>query len=194
MLSAHYYRAGALSGFATFFGDTKRLQLIAPIQDKITMLSDELKRPLQILDLGAGTGMHAAHFAGQGHKVTALEPVSEMINEGKKRYAQTNVEFIVGSMPDLTALAGRKFDVIYSIAAWQFTQENINEIITNINVNRSEEQRLTLTQISPIKDPDNRMGIKEKNTPVYFYINIGSLPALRLECNATSEDYLTLTF
>src|SRR5690348_7873981 len=119
MTSNRYYQQGA-SNFASFFGNSKRLELLKHLIPEMVILEKGLQRPLNILDVGAGTGMHAHFVASQmGHKVTAVEPVGEMIEKGKELYTHTNLEFVEDSLPDLKKI-DCQFDVIYSVAAWQY--------------------------------------------------------------------------
>jgi SAM-dependent methyltransferase len=120
MSSSTYYKQGAATRFASFFGDAKRLRLLEHITPRLSALQQTLQRPLNILDIGAGTGMHAAYFAQMGHAVTAVDPVEEMQQEGKKLYTQPGLNFIVDSLPLLEKLGESRFDVIYSVAAWQY--------------------------------------------------------------------------
>ena len=105
---------------ALFFGNAKRLQLLQPILTKVIELQEKLQRPLTILDVGAGTGMHAAHLAAMGHTVTAVDPADAMLSEGKKQYNHDNLTFVVDSLPNLERIGNRQYDIIYSIAAWQY--------------------------------------------------------------------------
>jgi len=124
MRSTQYFQQGASTDFASFFGDSKRLRLLQYVLPNIHLSQRNLGRPLKILDVGAGTGMHAAYFAKMGHEVTAVDPVLEMLLEGKKRYHHSNLNFLVDSLPKLEKLENRQFDVIYSIAAWQYVKPN----------------------------------------------------------------------
>jgi SAM-dependent methyltransferase len=120
MSSSTYYQQGAATRFASFFGDAKRLRLVEHLTLKLNALQQNLQRPLKMLDVGAGTAMHAAYFAQMGHAVTAVDPVEEMLAEGRKLYKLPNLNFIVDSLPLLEKLGEQRFDVIYSVAAWQY--------------------------------------------------------------------------
>ncbi len=103
-----------------FFGNAKRLKLITDVNELVNLRHVQLQRPLNILDIGAGTGMHAGVFATQGHLVTALDPDADLLAEGKKRYAHSNLEFRLDSLPRLESVGNKTFDIIYSIACWQY--------------------------------------------------------------------------
>ncbi|MDF2366790.1 bifunctional 2-polyprenyl-6-hydroxyphenol methylase/3-demethylubiquinol 3-O-methyltransferase UbiG [Sneathiella sp.] len=76
--------------------------------------------PVCLLDIGAGTGRDAAHFAVQGHQVTAVEPTDALRNAGQKIHAAHDIEWIDDGLPELAALAGRKgaFDFILLAGVW----------------------------------------------------------------------------
>ncbi|GEM_PF-6011382 len=130
MLSKRYYQQGAATDFASFFGSSRRLALLQHLLPQISDLHETLNRPLTILDVGAGTGVHADFIAGMGHEVTAVEPVEEMIQEGKKRYHNPNLNFVVDSLPELKNINGQ-FDIIYSIAAWQYIEPKNRQAAMN---------------------------------------------------------------
>ena len=78
------------------------------------------KRPSSILDIGAGTGVDAAWFASQGHRVIAIEPTSELSSAGKQLHPSPSIEWIDDSLPDLNLIRGRnmQFQVIMLTAVW----------------------------------------------------------------------------
>jgi SAM-dependent methyltransferase len=121
MTASNYFQQGAATSFANFFGNAKRLRLLEHIVPCVNASQQTMqKKSLRMLDLGAGTGMHADYFAKLGHSVTAVDPVPEMLNEGKKLYQNSNLTFVTDSLPTLEKLGTECFDVIYSIAAWQY--------------------------------------------------------------------------
>lgn len=127
-LSSSDFKSGAATEFVKFFGDKKRLALLDDILASIFLLQRQLNRPLTILDIGGGTGMHAHYLASQGHQVTVVDPVTEMIEQGQKQYQHNNLHWVIDSLPHLTQLKQMKFDVIYSIAAWQYIQPKDRQI------------------------------------------------------------------
>lgn len=66
--------------------------------------------PLEILDIGCGTGRLACHFAARGHRVTGVDPASGMLVIARSKPGGGTVTWIEG---DATSLpADRKFDLI----------------------------------------------------------------------------------
>lgn len=60
--------------------------------------------PSRILDIGAGTGRHAAALARQGHAVVAVEPTKELREAGKKLHSDAGIVWIDDVLPELDAL------------------------------------------------------------------------------------------
>ncbi|HTX17178.1 MAG TPA: class I SAM-dependent methyltransferase [Bacteroidota bacterium] len=71
-----------------------------------------------ILELNAGTGIDAVHFAGMGHSVFAIDNAEGMLAELEKkmlgRGLGDRIEFKRLSYTDLDALPDRRFDHVFS--------------------------------------------------------------------------------
>jgi SAM-dependent methyltransferase len=67
-------------------------------------------RPLRVLDLGCGTGLFARQLAGQGHRVTGLDPAAAMIDWARAQDSAGLITWHVGRMDDLPQ--GARFDVV----------------------------------------------------------------------------------
>lgn len=82
-------------------------------------------RPSAILDIGAGSGRDAAALAGQGHRVTAVEPTSQLRTLGRRIHADRDIEWVDDSLPGLEVLRGRggRFDLILLTAVWMHLDE-----------------------------------------------------------------------
>lgn len=87
-------------------------QLFAPVADLLPAAA------ARVADLGAGSGRDAAWFAGQGHQVTAVEPVAELREAARRRHAAAGIDWVADHLPDLAGLGGRKFDLLLLIAVW----------------------------------------------------------------------------
>lgn len=74
--------------------------------------------PLDVLDIGAGTGRDAAWFAARGDRVTAIEPTREMREGGMKLHADVPINWIDDSLPDLASVRGKTFDLLWMSAVW----------------------------------------------------------------------------
>ncbi|NBM15664.1 bifunctional 2-polyprenyl-6-hydroxyphenol methylase/3-demethylubiquinol 3-O-methyltransferase UbiG [Streptomyces sp. GC420] len=80
-----------------------------------------LGRPATALELGCGTGTAAAHLAGTGVKVTALDLVAGQIAEAREQWEGTaNLGFLQADALDHLAATDAIYDAVYSIwgAVW----------------------------------------------------------------------------
>lgn len=60
--------------------------------------------PCSILDIGAGTGRHAASLAKRGHTVVAIEPTKELREAGMRLHADAPVVWLDDALPELAVL------------------------------------------------------------------------------------------
>jgi len=74
--------------------------------------------PARIADIGAGTGRDAAWLARQGHRVLAVEPVSEFREAGAALHGGA-IQWVDDRLPELGE-AGRHgpFDLVLLCAVW----------------------------------------------------------------------------
>jgi SAM-dependent methyltransferase len=74
----------------------------------------------RVLDIGSGTGRDAAWFAGQGHRVVAVEPTDAMRIPAMALHPSPAIEWLDDSLPDLALLCSRgpSFDVVLLSAVW----------------------------------------------------------------------------
>jgi SAM-dependent methyltransferase len=81
--------------------------------------------PGAILDIGSGTGRDAAWFAGQGHRVVAVEPTDAMRLPAMALHPSPRIEWLNDSLPDLDLLLARgaKFDLVMLTAVWMHLDE-----------------------------------------------------------------------
>lgn len=74
--------------------------------------------PIDVLDIGAGTGRDAAWFAARGDRVTAIEPTREMREGAMALHPAPNIEWIDDCLPELASVRGRLFDLVWMSAVW----------------------------------------------------------------------------
>lgn len=79
--------------------------------------------PACIADIGAGTGRDAAWLAARAHRVTAVEPTPGLRDAGIARHGDS-LEWVSDTLPDLTALGNRTFDLIFVNAVWHHLDES----------------------------------------------------------------------
>ncbi|GAM97468.1 hypothetical protein U91I_01094 [alpha proteobacterium U9-1i] len=74
--------------------------------------------PLDVLDIGAGTGRDAAWFAARGDRVTAIEPTRELREGAMLLHPDPSIEWIDDGLPGLDSVCGRAFDLVWMSAVW----------------------------------------------------------------------------
>lgn len=76
--------------------------------------------PCRVLDVGAGTGADAAHLAGLGHRVLAVEPVAELRLPAMQLHPSPLIEWLDDALPALAGTRGRgqRYDLVLLSAVW----------------------------------------------------------------------------
>jgi SAM-dependent methyltransferase len=82
--------------------------------------------PSRLLDIGAGSGRDAAHFAAIGHRVVAVEPVDAMREGAMKLHPSPTIEWLADALPSLVHVRarGETFDAVLATAVWMHLDEN----------------------------------------------------------------------
>jgi SAM-dependent methyltransferase len=93
--------------------------------DSVVRIAGEDKR-LRILDLACGTGVHAVHWAKQGHTVTGVDLSETFIAQARERMLResVSVDFIVSDIRDLAC--HETYDVVTWIENSFFDDDIIN--------------------------------------------------------------------
>ncbi|CAB3903792.1 class I SAM-dependent methyltransferase [Achromobacter anxifer] len=110
--------------------------------------------PARIADIGAGSGRDAAALARMGHAVVAAEPTAELRQEGVRRHALPNLEWVDDALPDLALLRGqgRAFDVIMLTAVWMHLD--------------ADERRLGMQALAALLAPQGQILMSLRHGPV----------------------------
>jgi len=76
--------------------------------------------PGPVLDVGAGSGVHAAGLAARGYRVVAVEPSAGMRAEAARLFPDSAVDWLDDRLPGLHAVQGRgeRFAFILVNAVW----------------------------------------------------------------------------
>ncbi|WP_258127729.1 class I SAM-dependent methyltransferase [Achromobacter anxifer] len=110
--------------------------------------------PARIADIGAGSGRDAAALARMGHAVVAAEPTPELRQQGQRRHALPNLEWVDDALPDLALLRGqgRAFDVIMLTAVWMHLD--------------ADERRLGMQALAALLAPQGQILMSLRHGPV----------------------------
>ncbi len=110
--------------------------------------------PSRILDIGAGTGLHAAWFAAQGHSVLAVEPTAEFRVAAMQLHPSSSIEWLDDALPELNSVLERRqmFDVIALSAVWMHLDET--------------ERRAGMTSIASLLAPRGLVVLSLRHGPV----------------------------
>jgi 2-polyprenyl-3-methyl-5-hydroxy-6-metoxy-1,4-benzoquinol methylase len=66
--------------------------------------------PIDILDLGCGTGLLCDAYAAQGHYVTGIDPAQSMLNVARKKPQGKNIQWVCATAQEFRS--ERRFDLI----------------------------------------------------------------------------------
>lgn len=109
--------------------------------------------PSTVLDVGAGTGVDAAWFASQGHRVVAVEPTDSLRLAGIRLHRAHPIEWINDSLPDLACMRarGQKFEVVMLTAVWMHLDE--------------QERQLAMPQVASLLAPGGVLVMSLRHGP-----------------------------
>lgn len=91
------------------------------VPHRLLQLSDK-NGPLDILDLGCGTGMGALPFIERGDNVTGMDFAQGMLDECKKRNFK---DLICQNINEELAVADNSFDLVICIGAFEFVESSV---------------------------------------------------------------------
>lgn len=107
----------------------------------------------RIVDLGAGPGRDAAWFAGQGHNVLAVEPVSAFRKFGMGRQGSQSIEWMSDELPEIDRVLSRdeEFNFVLLNAVWHHLD--------------NEQRAIALPRLERICAPDGIIILSVRNGP-----------------------------
>jgi 2-polyprenyl-3-methyl-5-hydroxy-6-metoxy-1,4-benzoquinol methylase len=112
--------------------------------------------PSTLIDIGAGTGRDAAHFAAMGHQVLAVEPVAEMREGAMKLHPSSRIEWLADTLPALARVRARNetFDAVLATAVWMHldTVERAEAMPTVASLVRPEGVLLLSLRHGPVPE------------------------------------------
>lgn len=106
-------------GYGAEAPELLRLYESLPFEDSHAGVLDLIPpAPIDVLDIGAGTGRDAAWFASRGDRVTAIEPTREMREGAMALHADVSINWVDDCLPDLASVRGKSFDLVWMSAVW----------------------------------------------------------------------------
>lgn len=91
------------------------------------------KRPLRVLDIGAGLGHMALWLAERGHQVTLAEPAAPMLEGARARFAEAGQQatFIQAPWQDLLGQLTEPYDLVlcHAVLEWLAEPETILPVL-----------------------------------------------------------------
>ena len=127
-------RAGAAAVSDSIAGYAKEAPALLETYERISpedaassgLAPDPHRRPSRLLDIGAGSGRDAAHFAAMGHQVVAVEPVDAMREGAMRLHPSPRIEWLADTLPSLALVRarGETFDAVLATAVWMHLDES----------------------------------------------------------------------
>jgi len=116
---------------------------------------DEFLRPGDsILDINAGTGIDAVHFAQRGHTVHAIDIAEGMVNEIRAKVAALQLEHLITveqrSFTEAGALAPKQFDHIFSNFGGLNCVSDLASVATQLKTILKPNGYITLVVMPPV--------------------------------------------
>lgn len=109
---------GAFSAIAPEFESSLENSTTASFREELYRIISTVIRPGDsVLDVNCGTGIDALALAARGFRVTGVDISPGMLREAGKKAAsrpELGLEFLESSFDDLSAVAGRTFDLVMS--------------------------------------------------------------------------------
>ncbi|MCM1988514.1 class I SAM-dependent methyltransferase [Oceanirhabdus seepicola] len=89
-------------------------------------LDEFMKKGMNVLDLGAGTGRYSIHMASNGVDVTAVDIVPKHVEEIRNKANEKNVELkaVVGNGKDLREFEENSFDAVICLGPLYHISDN----------------------------------------------------------------------
>ncbi len=93
--------------------------------------------PCRSLDIGAGTGRHAAALAKRGHEVTVVEPTKELREAGQILHSDVPLTWVDDALPELDTLgqgpeAARYDFILMAAVLMHFDEKERKDIIRRL--------------------------------------------------------------
>ncbi|NQW08661.1 MAG: class I SAM-dependent methyltransferase [Alphaproteobacteria bacterium] len=85
--------------------------------------------PAAVLDVGAGSGVHAVAFAARGYRVVAVEPSAGMRAQAAQLFPDADIAWVDDRLPDLRVVRerGGRFAVLLVNAVWMHVPPDLRD-------------------------------------------------------------------
>ncbi|WP_407292266.1 methyltransferase domain-containing protein [Stutzerimonas zhaodongensis] len=122
-MSDRHFDAMATRFANKIYGGAKGAIRLAVLQADLTEILP--RRPLRVLDIGAGLGHMSLWLAQQGHQVTLAEPAEPMLDGARKQFADAgqNATFIQAPWQDVENHVDGRFDLVVCHAVLEWLAE-----------------------------------------------------------------------
>lgn len=114
------------------------------------------EQPSRILDIGAGSGRHAAPLAKRGHMVVAVEPTKELREAGMALHGDVPLTWVDDALPALPLLAQGEHAVSYDFILMAAVIMHFDE----------EERETILRRVAELLTPGGRCVMSLRHGPV----------------------------
>ena len=146
--------------------------------------------PCRALDIGAGTGRHAAALAERGHAVVAVEPIPELREAGKTLHSDVPLTWVDDALPGLDALgegplAGPYGLVLMAAVLMHFDAAEREAIIRRLAGLLAPGGRLILT----LRHGPVPAGRRMFSVPYEEIVTLSGPHGLRYVCHGESLDH-----
>lgn len=114
------------------------------------------EKPCRVLDIGAGTGRHAAALAGRGHETVAVEPTRELREAGRALHGDMPLTWIDDALPELESLGRGPEAARYGLVL-------LAAVLMHFD---GEERRAIIRRMAELLEPGGRAVLSLRHGPV----------------------------
>lgn len=112
--------------------------------------------PCRVLDIGAGTGRHAAALAACGHAVVAVEPTKELREAGRELHKELPITWVDDTLPELSVLRGKDLSGPYDCVLMAAVMMHFD----------SDERDRVMGRVAELVAPGGRFIVTLRHGPV----------------------------
>jgi len=143
-----------------------------------------------IIDIGAGTGRDSAWLASKGHRVLAVEPVSEFLKAGMVLHQSPSIEWLKDSLPSISHVLQRneQYDLALLVSVWQHVPKTEKpESLKNLRTVVRRNGRLIISVRNGAGSPQRKCYPTSVEETVYIAGRCGFNLVARREAGAVQK-------